>query len=69
MISLVIYFHGTHLKITSNLYFYNYARKFEESIDLYNKGPFYKSLLLELASKLQGSIKVSVSVDVDLDIM
>lgn len=53
----------------SNLYFYNYARKFEESIDLYNKGPFYKSLLLELAAKIQGSIKVSVSVDVDLDIM
>lgn len=53
----------------SNIYFYNYARKFEESIDLYNKGPFYKSLLLELAAKIQGSIKVSVSVDVDLDIM
>jgi hypothetical protein len=50
----------------SNVYFYNYARKFEESIDLYNKGPFYKSLLLELASKLQGSIKVSVSVDLDI---
>ena len=51
----------------SNVYFYNYARKFEESVDLYNKGPFYKSLLLELASKLQGSIKVNVSVDVDVD--
>lgn len=50
----------------SNVYFYNYARKFEESVELYNKGPFYKSLLLELASKLQGSIKVNVSVDVDV---
>ena len=52
----------------SNVYFYNYARKFEESADLYNKGPFYKSLLLELASKLQGSIKVNVSLDVDVDV-
>ena len=52
----------------SNLYFYNYARKFEESVDLYNKGPFYKNLLLELASKLQGNIKVNVSVDVDVDV-
>ena len=53
----------------SNLYFYNYARKFEESVGLYNNGPFYKSLLLELAKKIQGSVKVSVSVDVNLDIM
>jgi hypothetical protein len=51
----------------SNVYFYNYARKFEESIDLYNKGPIYKSPLLELASKIQGSIKVTVDVDVDID--
>lgn len=59
--------HGFNGKV-SNVYFYNYARKFEESVDLYNKGPFYKSLLLELASKIQGSIKVNVSVDVDVDI-
>ena len=52
----------------SNIYFYNYARKYEETLDLYNKGPFYKSLLLALASKLKGSIKVNVSVDVDVDV-
>ena len=50
----------------SNVYFYNYARKFEESIDLYNKGPIYKSLLLELAAKIRGSIKITVDVDVDI---
>ena len=37
-------------------------------IGLYNKGPFYKNLLLELAAKLQGSVKINVSVDVDVDI-
>ena len=52
----------------SNVYFYNYARKFDETIDLYNKGPLYKNVLLELASKLQGSIKVNVAVDVDVDV-
>jgi hypothetical protein len=52
----------------SNIYFYNYARKYEETLGLYYKGPFYKSFLLELASKLQGSIKVNVALDVDVDI-
>ena len=52
----------------SNIYFYDYARKYEDSLTLYNKGPFYKSLLLNLADKLQGSIKFKVSLDVDVDI-
>ena len=52
----------------SNVYFYNYARKFDETIELYNKGPLYKSVLLEFASKLRGSIKVNVAVDVDVDV-
>ena len=51
----------------SNIYFYNYARKYEESLDLYNKGPFYKNLLYALASKLQGNIKVNVSVVINAD--
>jgi hypothetical protein len=52
----------------SNIYFYDYARKYEDSLDLYYKGPFYKSLLLALSNKIRGSIKVKVSVDVDLDL-
>lgn len=52
----------------SNIYFYNYARKYEETLDLYDKGPFYKSLLYALASKLQGAIKVKVALDVDVDV-
>jgi len=52
----------------SNVYYYNYARKAEQSIDLYNKGPFYKDWLQALASKLQGSLSISVSVDVDTNI-
>ena len=51
----------------SNVYFYNYARRFEESIDLYNLGPYYKDWLLDLARKLQGSIKVSMSVDISIE--
>ena len=52
----------------SNVYFYNYARKYEDSIDLYKKGPVYKSILLEWAKKIRGSIKISVDVDVDVNI-
>ena len=52
----------------SNVYFYNYARKYEDSIDLYKKGPMYRSLLLEWAKKIRGNIKINVSVDVDVDI-
>lgn len=52
----------------SNVYFYNYARRYEDSIDLYKKGPVYKSILLEWAKKIRGSIKISVDVDVDVDI-
>ena len=51
----------------SNVYFYNYARSFEDSIGLYKKGPFYKSILSSLATKLQGAIKINVTFDVDLD--
>jgi hypothetical protein len=51
----------------SNVYFYNYARKYEDSIDLYKKGPVYKSILLEWAKKIRGSIKISVDVDVNID--
>lgn len=52
----------------SNVYFYNYARKYEDSIDLYKKGPTYRSILLEWAKKIRGSIKISVDVDVDVDV-
>lgn len=52
----------------SNVYFYNYARKYEDSIELYKKGPMYKSILLNLAKKIRGNIKINVSVDVDIDV-
>jgi hypothetical protein len=51
----------------SNVYFYNYARSFEDSIGLYKKGPLYKSIWSTLASKLQGAIKINVTFDVDVD--
>ena len=51
----------------SNVYFYNYARRFDESVDLYQLGPYYKNWILDLASKLQGSIKVNMSVEVEFD--
>ena len=52
----------------SNVYFYNYARKYEDSIDLYKKGPMYRSLLLEWAKKIRGNIKINVNLDLDVDV-
>jgi len=50
----------------SNLYFYNHARKVSDTMALYNNGPFYKDWVLTLASKIQGSMKVSVNLDVNI---
>lgn len=52
----------------ANLYFYNYARKVSDTLKLYNNGPFETDWILALASKLQGSIKVSINVDVDMNV-
>ena len=51
----------------SNVYFYDHARLVSDTVDLYNKGPYFKDSILTMASKLQGSIKISVNVDVDVD--
>ena len=51
----------------SNVYFYNYARRFEETMDLYNKGPYYKSLWSSISSALNGAINITYSVDVNLN--
>ena len=47
----------------ANVYFYNYARSFEETMESYRKGAYYQSLILDLAAKIQGSIKVTVTIN------
>lgn len=51
----------------SNLYFYNYARTHSDSLSLYYKGPDYKNWLYALSAKLQGSVKISMDVNVDVN--
>lgn len=51
----------------SNVYFYNYARHFGDTLDLYQLGPYYENGVLALASKLQGSIQVDMSISVDFE--
>ena len=47
----------------SNVYFYNYARSFGETMESYRRGEYYESLILDLAAKIQGSIKVTVTIN------
>ena len=51
----------------SNIYFYNYARRFEDSIELYKLGPYYESWIYGLSNKIKGSIKINMSVSVNLE--